>query len=228
MLLALAAGLPGVIVSHGHDLDRRLHPEVAVDRSRSLIVGGWLAFAAAVQERVASPLRTLANLLEAMREGDYSIRARAARNEDALGDVMQQVNAMGTTLQAQRLGALEATTLLRKVMEEIDVAVFAFDSAHKLRLVNRAGERLLAQPSERLLNAAAEALGLGEYLDGPDDRTVQRAFPGERRALGRGPHVSSAKAACRTSSSSSPTSRAPSAKKSCRPGSAWSACSGTS
>ena len=76
----------------------------------------------------ASPLRlrTLANLLEAMREGDYSIRARGAAIEDALGDVMQQVNAMGATLRAQRLGALEATTLLRKVMEEIDVADLRF------------------------------------------------------------------------------------------------------
>ena len=101
-----------------------------------------------MRERVASPLRTLANLLEAMREGDYSIRARGARAEDALGEVMQQVNAMGATLRAQRLGALEATTLLRKVMEEIDVAVFAFDH-DRLRLVNRAGERLLGQPAER-------------------------------------------------------------------------------
>ena len=177
MILALAAGLPGVIVSMVMIWTGGYTPKVEWTVTL-FVVGGWLAFAAAVQERVASPLRTLANLLEAMREGDYSIRARAARNEDALGDVMQQVNAMGTTLQAQRLGALEATTLLRKVMEEIDVAVFAFDSAHKLRLVNRAGERLLGQPSERLLNAAAEALGLGEYLEGPDDRTVQRAFPG--------------------------------------------------
>ncbi len=127
---------------------------------------------------MASPLRTLANLLEAMREGDYSIRARAAQGEDALGDVMQQLNAMGATLQAQRLGALEAATLLRKVMEEIDVAVFAFDSAHRLRLVNRAGERLLSQPSERLLNSSAESLNLSEFLEGEETRTVQRAFPG--------------------------------------------------
>ena len=113
-----------------------------------------------------------------MREGDYSIRARSARDEDALGEVMQQVNAMGATLRAQRLGALEATTLLRKVMEEIDVAVFAFDSAHRLRLVNRAGERFLNQPSERLLASDAESLGLAEYLDGEANRTVQRTFAG--------------------------------------------------
>jgi two-component system nitrogen regulation sensor histidine kinase NtrY len=37
------------------------------------------------------------------------------------------VNALRETLRAQRLGALEATALLRRVMAEIDVAVFAFD-----------------------------------------------------------------------------------------------------
>ena len=100
-------------------------------------------------------------MLEAMREGDYSIRGRAGDREDALGDVMAQVNEMGATLRAQRLGALEATTLLRKVMEEIDVAIFAFDGERKLKLVNRAGERLLAQPTERIMNAERGFAGPG-------------------------------------------------------------------
>src|ERR1035437_5389600 len=113
-----------------------------------------------------------------MREGDYSIRARSAQGEDALGDVMQQVNAMGATLRAQRLGALEATTLLRKVMEEIDVAVFAFDAEHTLRLVNRAGERLLAEPMERLIGKSAATLDIDDYLIGEEQRTVQRTFRG--------------------------------------------------
>jgi nitrogen fixation/metabolism regulation signal transduction histidine kinase len=142
-----------------------------------IVVLVWWGCAVAVRERVASPLRTLSSLLEAMREGDYSIRARGARGEDALGGVMIQVNAMGATLRAQRLGALEATTLLRKVMEEIDVAVFAFDGERRLRLVNRAGERLLARPAERVLNDNASVLGLDEYLAGDEMQTVQRTFP---------------------------------------------------
>ena len=137
-----------------------------------------------MRERVASPLRTFSNLLEAMREGDYSIRARASADEDALGDVMAQINAMGATLRAQRLGALEATTLLRKVMEEIDVAIFAFDGDNRLRLVNRAGERLLGRPSERMLNDGAQALGLAEYLAGDETQTVQRTFAPGARPLG--------------------------------------------
>jgi len=176
-LLALGAGLPGIIVIlillYIGSYSARAKWTIGV-----FVLGGWVAFAAAVRERAASPLRTLANLLEAMREGDYSIRARGARSNDALGEVMQQVNAMGATLRAQRLGAVEATALLRTVMEEIDVAIFAFDHGHILRLVNRAGEKLLNQPADVLLNHSAEELGLVEFLEGEDQRTVARSFPG--------------------------------------------------
>jgi two-component system nitrogen regulation sensor histidine kinase NtrY len=176
LLLALGAGFPAVLVTLIMLWTGGFTPKTQWTLGVAIVVIWW-ACATAVRERVASPLRTLSNLLEAMREGDYSIRARSARDEDALGDVMVQVNAMAATLRAQRLGALEATTLLRKVMEEIDVAVFAFDSERRLRLVNRAGERLLDRPSERSMNDSAEALGLGEFLDGDETQTVQRTFP---------------------------------------------------
>ncbi|MFN7931767.1 MAG: ATP-binding protein [Bryobacteraceae bacterium] len=176
LLAALASGLPAVIVALCILWFEEHTPKVQWTLT-VLIVGCWWGFAVSVRERVASPLRTLANLLEAMREGDYSIRARGARGGDSLSEVMQQVNAMAATLRAQRLGALEATTLLRKVMEEINVAVFAFDEEHRLRLVNRAGERLLAQPSERLLGLKAEALGLADCLEGEHAQTRQRSFP---------------------------------------------------
>src|SRR6202046_3793456 len=174
--MALAAGSPAVLTSMLVLWLGNYTPRVQWTLT-TLIVGVWLGFSFALRERVASPLRTLANLLEAMREGDYSIRARNSKSGDAMGEVMQQVNAMSATLREQRLGALEATTLLRKVMEEINVAVFAFDGDRRLRLVNRAGERLLARPSERIMNDSAEALGLAEFLEGDETQTVQRTFP---------------------------------------------------
>ena len=178
-LLALGAGLPAVVAALVLLWIADYTPKVQWTLT-VVILGIWWACASAIRERVASPLRTLANLLEAMREGDYSIRGRGTgvnQAEDALADVMHQVNAMSATLRAQRLGALEATTLLRKVMEEIDVAVFAFDGEQRLRLVNRAGERLLKQPAERILTSSAESLGLAEFLEGEPTRTVQRTFP---------------------------------------------------
>ena len=176
-ILSMAAGFPAVLVCTIVLWVEGYSPKVQWTLG-VLVYGMWLGCALAVRERVASPLRTLANLLEAIREGDYSIRARGARGEDALGEVMQQVNAMGGTLRAQRLGAMEATTLLRKVIEEIDVAIFAFDAERKLRLVNPAGERLLGQASERIMNLPAMDLGVADLLEGEANRTVQRMFPG--------------------------------------------------
>jgi nitrogen fixation/metabolism regulation signal transduction histidine kinase len=120
----------------------------------------------------------LSNLLAAMREEDFSVRARGASRDDAMGEVMIEVNSLSETLREQRLGALEATALLRTVMEEIDVAIFTFDNENKLRLVNRAGERLLARPVERLLGFTAGELGLGTSLEGDSVRTMELTFPG--------------------------------------------------
>jgi nitrogen fixation/metabolism regulation signal transduction histidine kinase len=144
----------------------------------TLAVLAWWTLSFSVRDRIVSPLRTLANLLEAIREGDYSIRGRGAGRDDALGEVMAQVNAMGATLRSQRLGAVEAVALLRTVMEELDVAVFTFDPQERLRLVNRAGERLLAAPAGRLLSRKAGELGLGEFLAADSSGPVTRAFPG--------------------------------------------------
>src|SRR5207247_7452414 len=112
----------------------------------TLVVLAWLGFTQALRERVIRPLQTVSNLLAAMREEDFSIRARGARPDDPLGEVLLEVNALAATLREQRLGALEATALLSKVMAEIEVAVFAFDDAGRLKLVNRFGETLLGQP----------------------------------------------------------------------------------
>jgi len=64
------------------------------------------------------------------------------------------------------------------VMVEIDVAVFTFDGAQALRLVNRAGERLLAQPAEQLLGRTADEIGLRPCLIGHSPRIEDVAFPG--------------------------------------------------
>jgi two-component system, NtrC family, nitrogen regulation sensor histidine kinase NtrY len=127
---------------------------------------------------VAFPLQTLSNLIAAMREGDFSIRGRGGTSPDALGEVIREVNALGVTLREQRLGAVEATTLLRKVVEEIDVAMFTFDGTQHLRVVNRAAERLIGLPSERMLGRTAAELGLASCLEGEPARTLEISFPG--------------------------------------------------
>jgi nitrogen fixation/metabolism regulation signal transduction histidine kinase len=143
-----------------------------------IMFGFWFGYALAVRDRVVRPLQTMANLLTALREGDFSTRARGANRDEPLGDVLAEINLLSGTLQEQRLGALEATALLRTVMEEIDVAIFAFDANETLRLVNRAGQELIAQPAERILGRPAKDLDLADCLVGDGTRVLSRTFAG--------------------------------------------------
>ena len=177
LLLVILAALPAAVVALVVLWSGDFTPKVQWTLTAAIALGWW-GFALAAQERVQRPLQTLSNLLAALREGDYSIRARGARRDDALGELIIEVNALGKTLRQQRLGAVEATALLHTVMSEIDVAIFTFDGEQRLGLTNRAGERLLAQPAERLLGRGAAELGLAECLEGETPRTVQMVFPG--------------------------------------------------
>src|SRR5881397_46320 len=143
-----------------------------------VIVGCMAAFILSTREHAVRPLQTLSNLLAALREGDYSIRARGAREDSAMGEVLLEINSLGETLRLQRLGAFEATALLRTIMGEIDVAVFTFDPERRLRLVNRAGETLLSQPIDKLLGRNANELGLGLCFDANEDEPLTLTFPG--------------------------------------------------
>ena len=176
-LLALAAGLPGSFIALIL-LWTGSYSSGSAWTLTFLILSLWLGFALSLRHRVVFSLQTLSNLLAAMREEDFSIRARGARPDDAMGEVMIEVNALSTMLREQRLGAMEATGLLRTIIEEIDLAIFTFDHEAKLRLVNRAGERLLMRPLERLLGSTAVELGLGECLEGESERTMELTFPG--------------------------------------------------
>ncbi len=179
LLLTLGAGTPAALV--GMILLWTGDSEPKVQWTLTVFVACfWLGFSFALREKVVRPLQTLSNLLAALLEGDYSIRSRVSPSDDALGLAMQEVNALSKTLRDQRLGALEATALLRAVMEEIEVAVFAFDNEAKLRLVNRAGERLLDMPAERMTGKTADTLGLEPLLDGEQLRTLDASFPGAR------------------------------------------------
>jgi len=63
----------------------------------SLIAAGVL------MEEIVRPLQTLANVVSALRESDYSFRARGGRQNDALGELALEINAFADLLQGHRL-----------------------------------------------------------------------------------------------------------------------------
>ena len=132
----------------------------------------WWILALMLHEQVIRPIQTLANVVGALREEDYSFRARGAATDDALGELSIEVNALADLLADQRVRAIEATALLRRVVEEIDAPLFAFDPDHVLKLINPAGERLLQQPSVRLIGRTAVEVGLAECLAAPNESLI--------------------------------------------------------
>ena len=158
-IFAVLAALPGVAIALSflwtHSWARDVKIMVTV-----LLFLVWFILTLTLLEQIVRPLQTLSNVVSALREEDYSFRAREANPNDSLGELSLEINTLADILTEQRIQTIETTALLRRVVDEIDVPIFTFDPEHALRLVNAAGERLLQQPSARMLGRTATELGL--------------------------------------------------------------------
>jgi two-component system nitrogen regulation sensor histidine kinase NtrY len=174
VLIAAGAALPALALALGLLWLGPASPRL--QWTGTLVALGSFAIGLAVlHARMVRPLQTIANLLAAMREGDFSLRARTLDPDDDVGLLYLEANALASMLRGQRLDVIEATALVRAVMAEIDAAVFTFDDATgRLVFVNRGGERLLDEPAERLVGRPAAELGLADCLEGESPRVLDQ------------------------------------------------------
>ena len=182
LFLAITAGLPAAVALAYLTWGQSYTFEVRWTLTTVVLIV-WFGAAAMAFQMVTRALYLQANLLGALREGDYSIRGAGGRPGSAVDLVMQEINALGDTLQRQRTEAVESTALLTSVMAAIDVAVFAFDMDEKLVLVNPAAERLVGQRSVQLLGRRARDLRLDQCLEGETPRLLDRPFGRESGRL---------------------------------------------
>jgi nitrogen fixation/metabolism regulation signal transduction histidine kinase len=178
LIMTLLISLPGTLVAElflwlgDHSVELKWTVTL-------LIALAWAIGSSMLHAQVIRPMQTLSNMVAAIREEDFSFRLRGGGREDSLADLIFEINSLSSRLQQQKISALEATALLKKVMMEIDVAVFTFDQQQRLRIVNRAGEQLMGRIAPRMLGLTAEELGLREFLDAPGPQTLQMTFPGK-------------------------------------------------
>src|SRR5689334_3831360 len=150
LLMTLLISLPGALVAdiflwtgnHSQELKWTVTLFIAL---------AWMIGSSMLHAQVIRPMQTLSNMVAAIREEDFSFRLRGGGREDSLADLIFEINSLAMRLQQQKVSALEATALLKKVMMEIDVAVFTFDQQQRLRIVNRAGEQLMGRIAPRML-----------------------------------------------------------------------------
>ncbi|HTJ31565.1 MAG TPA: ATP-binding protein [Acidobacteriaceae bacterium] len=126
------------------------------------LILAWLFLVSVMMEQITRPLQTLANVVAALREDDYSFRARGGVRNDAMGDLALEVNALAAMLQVQRVGAMEAMALVERVMKSMQSPVLAFDTEGKLKLLNAAAEQAFhlhpENPERRISTAGRQDL----------------------------------------------------------------------
>src|SRR3984885_6740810 len=140
------------------------------------VAAGWAFAVSLLTEQITRPLQTLANVVAALREDDYSFRARGARRDDAMGDLALEINALAGMLQTQRAGALEAMALVERVIESMQSPMLAFDPDCRLQLLNAAGEKAFGLKAATALGEPARRLKLEHLLTTTDGDIVSLAF----------------------------------------------------
>jgi two-component system nitrogen regulation sensor histidine kinase NtrY len=180
LIRSLLSGLVGFLVSMWFVWTRNYSIQTQIILT-ALILLSWIGFALGLKSKVVFPLRTISNILEAIREGDYSLRIRGANREDAMGELILEVNALTRSLREQRFGVMEAMALLRKTLAQIDVAMFGFNQEGKLCLVNDSGQQVLGKNEKDILGLHAKKLGLASCLDGATPRVMDLVLAGSMR-----------------------------------------------
>jgi len=178
--LSLLLAAPGLIVALVLIRQQNWPTDVKWSLAAALVLA-CLFIEAVLHDHVIRPLQTMTNVMSSLREEDFSFRARGAVPNDALGELAIEVNALADALSDQKTHAVEATELLKRVVEEIDTPLFTFDPAGRLKLVNSAGSRLLQQPKEALLGGTAGEMGLAAFLQSePAETSVSPLNPNAR------------------------------------------------
>ena len=170
-LLLYLLALPAVLLCAL--LLRQWHIDAAALSITLLIFAACWAFAVSfLMEQIIRPLQTLANVVSALREDDYSFRARGGRRNDALGDLAIEVNALAGMLQGQRSSAIEAMALLERVMKSMQSPVLAFDPDGRLKLLNAAAERTFNLTRHLAIDHTAKQLNLHHLVAMADDDLI--------------------------------------------------------
>lgn len=135
-----------------------------------------VVFALLQARHMCHALATLSNLVDGLREGDYSLRAMGGRRDDA--GLAEAFNRLAAHLQDERREVHETLQLLSKTLATLDSAVFVFEQDLRLRMINLAGERLLGSPATELVGRQAEALGLAALLALPSGSLYAQQLDG--------------------------------------------------
>ena len=109
---------------------------------------------------VTGQLKTSTNLLEAIINGDFTMRPLRQHRQGALNEFNQLLNQLANDLADEKLQSREKQILLHKVMAQIEVAILATDQQHQVTLMNPAAEKLLGKTYQEVSSTHISNCGL--------------------------------------------------------------------
>ncbi len=133
----------------------------------------WITYTAARRTR---RLQLLASLLQALREGDYSLRARL--KGESFNEVWREFNALASHLGGEQRLGIETNALFAQLLAALDFAVLVVDERSRLVDLNPAAEQLLGDTATELIGRSAAEVGLSGWLTVETPLVEPREFPG--------------------------------------------------
>lgn len=137
-----------------------------------------LVIAGAVRGELLRHTRTLSNLVEAIRRQDHSLKGAGARESGELGELYRQINGLTHDLKLSRQTEQELLGVLEKVVGQINVAIFVFDSQDRIRLANEPAGALLKSSASELAGVKLADTVLAQLPVAPEPKLVDFRFPG--------------------------------------------------
>ncbi len=163
--LVLLAGLPGFItalIALGFT-EASFYLIAFVGIILALIIG----FAAiSGRQKADYQIQTLSSLIEAMIDGDYSLRGRKQSNP-AFQHLLNRINQLADTLQKHKLKAEESQQLFNMVIQQMDALVIATNQNGRLVILNESAKKLL--PHDKWQQLTLHDLSLNELTETDKD-----------------------------------------------------------
>lgn len=173
LISVLVAGIPGTILSllllwsGAYSLDHKLE-------ATFLVFLFWIGLSFSARDSVIHAFRALSNVVLSLKEDDFSFRVIRGRPEDALGELAIEINELASAIETERRIAMEASSLLQKVISEVDAVIFAVSSTGIIKLLNRSAAAFLGKNEDQVLNRTAEEMGIRNLVEGPPSETISR------------------------------------------------------
>ncbi|MBL4631293.1 MAG: GHKL domain-containing protein [Paraglaciecola sp.] len=116
------------------------------------------------KQRSEQQIRTLANIIESMIDGDYSLRGREQDNQ-AFQELLTLVNNLADTLALSKIEAKQSRQLLERIMQQMDAMVLAVDEQGRVVMANNSAQKLLSIDMSQAAKIFLHDLAIGKIIN---------------------------------------------------------------